>query len=133
MRRKPRFKAGVPWNKPMSDAEYIERLKSRCVISESDCWLYQGTLGWKGYGQISYRNKQWGTHRLSYTLHRGPIPKGMHVCHTCDVRNCCNPDHLWLGTDKDNMQDASRKGRVNWTGLRMWNEQKQRERAAAKE
>jgi hypothetical protein len=111
--RNRKFKPEKPWNAPMSDADYIERMKARCVISETGCWLWQGTLGWKGYGQISYRNKQWGTHRLSYTLHKGPIPKGMLVCHTCDVRNCVNPEHLWVGTNKQNMVDCSRKGRAD--------------------
>jgi hypothetical protein len=50
-------------------------------------------------------------HKLSHIIHKGPVPDGMDVCHTCDNRRCWNPHHLWLGTRKQNMEDCTRKGR----------------------
>lgn len=54
-------------------------------------------------------------HRASWLVHRGPIPKGMQVLHRCDVKTCVNPDHLWIGTQKDNIADMMAKGRANNT------------------
>lgn len=69
-----------------------------------------------GYGQFNTSIKLVRAHRFSYELHFGKIPQGMFVCHKCDIPNCVNPEHLFLGTPKDNTQDCIRKGRFNHKG-----------------
>lgn len=96
------------------------RLLAGYSIDESTgCWEWQGALR-VGYGaivgKINGTRKTLGAHRVSYELHKGPIPKGLFVCHSCDNRKCINPEHLWLGTGKDNMQDALRKDRMVISG-----------------
>lgn len=98
------------WSRTMTDADYMVRLLGRCK-REGDCLRWQGTKNPKGYGQMSYRNHIQMAHRLVYMLKIGPIPPGMLVCHTCDVRDCCTADHLFLGTEKDNNRDCGNKGR----------------------
>lgn len=78
------------------------------------CWNYTGAKTEFGYGYIGRGGKHGGatvTHRVSWVLHHGEIPSGIQVLHKCDNPKCVRPDHLFLGTQKDNMQDASKKGR----------------------
>lgn len=72
-------------------------------------WIASSTL--KGYGLLDVRGVGRLAHRHSYEQARGPIPLGMQVCHKCDVPSCINPDHLFLGTPRDNMQDSVKKNR----------------------
>lgn len=77
----------------------------------SGCWLWTAFTARKGYGRIGSGKSVPLAHRVSWTLHRGPIPEGMHVLHHCDTPSCVNPDHLFLGTDADNHRDSVAKGR----------------------
>jgi len=83
------------------------------VNKTADCWLWIGAVSVNGYGTLNTGKATQQAHRVSWQLHNGPIPKDLQVCHRCDIRNCVRPDHLFLGTATDNMQDMVRKGRQN--------------------
>ena len=78
-----------------------------------DCWIWKAGKTSKGYGDVTVSGERLLAHRLSYEVFRGPIPDGILVLHSCDVPACVNPDHLFLGTNADNLRDASEKGRLN--------------------
>ena len=89
-----------------------DRFHKKYVVDvETGCWEWSGTTGTFGYGAFSINNGTMKAHRYSYELHYGSIPKGMKVCHTCDNPSCVNPEHLFLGTQSDNMKDMLNKDR----------------------
>lgn len=100
----------------------MERFESKYEpVTETGCWLWTGTCNGV-YGLLSFsenKKRRWKmAHRIAYELYRGPIPQGLDALHRCDVPLCVNPNHLFLGTDKDNIQDCIRKGRWNIPGRR---------------
>src|SRR5882672_10379584 len=79
------------------------------------CWVWTAWKNSKGYGNFNIGERKWKAHRLSYTFFYGPIPDGLLVLHRCDNPSCVNPDHLFLGTARDNFQDAISKKRLPFT------------------
>jgi hypothetical protein len=107
------------------------RIYSRRIEDSGGCWNWSGSTDSHGYGQIKWRGKSWLVHRLSYWYYERKPPKGLLVLHRCDNRRCINPDHLYLGTQTDNMRDmvnrhrqadtsgeANPRAKLTWNGVR---------------
>ena len=88
-----------------------ERILAKTKVDANGCRLWQESLLRSGYALIRYQGKKVLVHRAAWVALNGPIPQGMSVLHTCDVRHCVAEEHLFLGTYSDNSRDAVNKGR----------------------
>ena len=91
----------------------LEQLLRRVTFlpGPNGCWIWTGARNSTGYGTVQVAGKTRSTHWLSYHLFRGRVDPGLCICHACDTPACVNPDHLWLGTHRENMRDMTAKGR----------------------
>lgn len=89
----------------------IQRVLPRLIVSPTGCHLWSGAKDGGGYGMVREGKRHRKVHRVVYEAAFGFLPSHLDVLHRCDVRNCCNPEHLFLGTDRDNQQDRIAKGR----------------------
>ena len=96
----------------MAKTTLQERFLARVEpVTESGCWIWVGWKGPRGYGGVYRNHRRLYAHRVAWELYHGEIPKGLCVLHQCDVPCCVNPDHLFLGSHKDNMRDMVLKNR----------------------
>jgi hypothetical protein len=100
-----------------NDDYYRHKLAAQSIVTDRGCWEWQGYLHRGNYGMTYYRGKPISAHRLAFKLMKGETPKGSQVCHSCDNKACCNPDHLWLGDAKANGRDRRDKG-LHYTELK---------------
>jgi hypothetical protein len=89
------------------------------VDQSGDCWLWTGGTSAKGYGVFALDHggphaHQTSAHRIAFGLAKGEVPDDLLVCHSCDTPRCCNPEHLFLGTCQENIDDMMRKRR-HWS------------------
>lgn len=90
------------------------------VRKAESCWEWEAAINSSGYGQIKYNGSMKLAHRVSYELEMGCIPRGKYVLHKCDNPRCVKVDHLYIGTQQDNMNDMVLRKRGNPGGRLYW-------------
>lgn len=95
----------------LNDPLVAKRLMDKCEPDANGCLVFGGASSGSGYGMIWDGGRPTGAHRVSYRLHKGPIPSGYAVCHTCDNKKCVLPEHLFAAPQLVNMADMRAKGR----------------------
>jgi len=94
----------------------IDHLTRKVIVREDGCHVWTGTISQGGYGMMVItdggRRISAKAHRIAYQIAHGEIPDGLYVCHSCDVKLCVNPEHLFAATQSENMRDMSRKSRA---------------------
>ncbi len=100
------------------DINDIKEKYNKFIIKKGNdkCWDWKGCCPAPGYCQLRLGSKIYKAHRLSWIIHHGLIPAGMHILHKCDNKRCSNPNHLFIGTEKDNMNDCRNKNRTPLVG-----------------
>ncbi len=91
------------------------KLLANIKKTETNCWLYKNTTSGP-YSKLRWNGKWYSGHRCSWEVFNGKIPDKMWVCHSCDTPKCINPDHLFVGTQSDNIKDSVKKGRFKQIG-----------------
>lgn len=102
--------------KTLNKKDYFESSKKRILEkiekNENGCWIFNST-NHLGYGRFWFNKREQVAHRVTWQIFKGEIPLGLLVLHKCDNPSCCNPEHMFLGTQKDNIQDAIKKERFD--------------------